>query len=168
MGNFQFFAIALILIVSCQSYNPNVSVQTAVKPELPDSVEDVEAYLTAIVGEMYPNIGKYRIKIVDKGYQFNFLIGGNEFDVKFNAAGKWKRSKVDIRYQRSLPQPILDVIKDDRLDGWQMVSRRMIETKDSTYYKLEFKKKEVEWDLHFDRNGNLLKKQKEIKKIISS
>ncbi len=162
------FGMIAVLVWACQSFNPNTNIETAIKPDKPDDVGDVEEYIVGTVSKMYPNIGKYHLKIVDKGYTFDFLIGGNQFKVRFDPKGNWTRSRVDIRYQSGLPSGLLDTLKDPIFEGWQMATRRMWETPDSTYYKLEFRKKEVEWDLHFDKNGNLLKKQKEIKKLITS
>ena len=167
-SNYFLVGLISVLLWSCQSYNPNTQIETALKPEKPTEVEDVEEYITSTVSQMYPTIGKYRMKIVDKGYTLGFLIGGNEFRVRFDSKGNWKRSRVDIRHQAGLPSGIIETLKDPKFEGWQMATRRMYETPDSTYYKLEFRKKEVEWDLHFDKHGTLLKKEKQIKKLITS
>lgn len=170
MVRIKYFPIGLIavLIWACQSLDPNTQIETVLKPVKPGDVGDVEEYISATVTRMYPNIGKYMIKIVDKGYTLDFLIGGNQFNVQFDSVGNWQRSRVEIRYESGLPSGILKALKDPLFQGWKMSTRRMYETPDSTYYKLEFRQKEVEWDLHFDREGNLLKKQKEIKKLITS
>ena len=166
--NLLLCVLITVLLWSCQSYNPNTKIESAVTPHKPADLENVEEYIASTLPEMYPDLGKYRMKIVDKGYTLNFLIGGNEFRVRFDSLGNWKRSRVEIRYQSGLPPGIKETLQDTVFDGWKMATRRMYQTPDSIYYKLEFRKKEVEWDLHFDKQGNLLKKQKEIKKLISS
>ena len=85
--SYVYYGLIAVLVWSCQSYNPNTPVETALKPEEPEGIEDIEEYIASTISQMYPTIGKYRIKIVDKGYTLDFLIGGNQFKVRFDSKG---------------------------------------------------------------------------------
>jgi len=158
----------LTLLISCNTrFDPNTNIEATIHPQLPGNEQDREEFIDSNLHAMYPNIGKYQIKIVNKGYKTGFFIGGNDFTVRFDSTGKWISSKVDIRYQSRLPDGIKEKLEDPLFKDWLMIGRKLTETPDTLYYKLEFKRKEEHWDLFVDKEGELLRKKKKIKKTIT-
>ena len=153
------------ILAGCESYNTNTNIETAYYPEIGQSPEDPEEYIDGVLKKMYPKIGKYNLKIKSKSFDVKFYMGGNHFNVKFDRQGNWKKSVVEVRYQLTLPPPVKESITNLGFDNWYLATKALTQTSDSIVYKMSFRKKEEEWDVWLDRQGKVVKKRKQIKKV---
>jgi len=50
-------------------------------------------------------------------------------------------------------------------DNWYLSTKALTQTSDSIVYKMSFRKKEEEWDVWLNRQGKMVRKRKQIKKV---
>ncbi|MDN5204841.1 PepSY-like domain-containing protein [Fulvivirgaceae bacterium BMA10] len=147
-----------------QSYDLDASIEVSKQPGENTENLDLETFVDKSLKEMYPKIGQYKLKIEDDQCEANFKIGGNDFNVKFGKGGIWKRSEVGIRYENKIPKKIRKAIQSSDLDDWFLVDKTLIETASEKRYKIEFQRGEEEWDIYFSDTGEILQREKQIKK----
>jgi len=164
----RFIVIQILLlgiIAGCESFNPDTNIEAAYYPEPVTDTQDKEDYIDEVLKKMYPKIGKYKLKIDKDGYSTKFYMGGNHFTVKFDEGGNWKKSDVVVRYQLTLPPKVKEGIEKLGFDDWYLSDKGLKESADTIIYKMKFAKGEEEWKIWLDRQGNVVKKEKQIKKI---
>jgi len=113
---------------------------------------------TAFIGKFgkvdhrWDNHGAYKVA--------SFTENKTEKEAWFDANGVWLMTETDLPYDQ-LPQPVqnaFDKLIKSKYQGWTRDDVDMLERKDrETVYVIEIKKGMEEFDLYFDKNGNLLK-----------
>lgn len=165
MRNHLIFLILSLVLFACnKSYDTSANIEANIKPTLNTNNTDPETFIDRSLKLMYPNIGRYDLKEEDSRYAISFKIGGNHFKVKFDANGDWVNSQIGIRFKNRIPGKIRSSIESSQYSGWFMTDKTLIETPAYKNYKIEFQKGEEEWDVYYDINGEILRKDKEIKK----
>lgn len=94
----------------------------------------------------------------DENYEANFKAKGKETSVVFDASGAILETEVEIK-KSELPASVLATIKTDFAD-YKIEEVAKIDTKGVTTYEVEVEKGEESFDLIFDTQGKLLKKEK--------
>ncbi len=156
-------------VIGCNSsFDTDANIEAATIPDLNNKQIDQEKYIDASLKLMYPSIGSYEMKIDEDKINTEFKIGGNKFEVKFDSEGNWIKSEVGIRFKNKIPGKIRDGIKSSEFAEWFISDKTLIETPNSKQYKIEFQLDEEEWDIYFDKEGNIVQREKEIKKKINA
>ncbi len=169
MGRLLIVLLSLVLFPGCNgSFDTDTNIEVVENPGLNTNNVDHEKYIDSSLKSMYPNIGRYEIKIDVNKYNTHFKIGGNKFEVKFDQQGNWIKSEVGIRFKNKIPGVIREQIAVSEFADWFISDKTLIETPNSKRYKIEFQQNEEEWDVYFDVDGNVVRKEKEIKKTINA
>jgi len=157
----RFFVFLLYLsMVGCGSFNPNSNIEVAVLPQNNINGIDVKEHIRESLEIMYPNIGKYTLENELDGHKALFHMGGSYFKVSFDANGNWKKSKVDIRFTNSINDNVRDAIKKTEFKDWKIVKKELEEKTDEKEYKFSFQKNKDVYELKFNGEGKLIKKEK--------
>ncbi|MDN5211189.1 PepSY-like domain-containing protein [Fulvivirgaceae bacterium BMA12] len=165
---FRFLVLTVLILSACQSnFDTGTNIEAERKPMANDAREKPEAFIDQSLKLMYPNIGPYDLKIEQNHFATDFKIGGNHFKVKFDKNGDWVRSEVGIRFKKRIPEKIRNTVNTSDYADWFLADKTLIESPAKKMYKLEFQKGEEEWDVYFDTQGVVIKKDKEIKKTIN-
>jgi len=95
----------------------------------------------------------------DKNYEANFKQNGKEMSVVFDAAGNTLETEVEIS-KAELPTAVLDVLKKDYA-GYKIEEAAKITATGVVTYETEIEKGEQSFELIFDGQGKILKKEEE-------
>lgn len=159
------FLIFVFILSACDSsYDTSASIEVANIPALNVTDEEPESFIDKSLKLMYPNIGKYDLKIEVDEFDTHFKVGGNNFKVKFDNKGNWMLSEVGIRFKNKIPGKIREEIALSEFSSWFLNDKTLIETPISKQYKIEFQQGEEEWDIYYDLEGKIVRRDKEIKK----
>jgi len=155
-----------IYIVSCGSFNPNSNLEVVEFP--PENINgiDVKDHIRESLEIMYPNIGKYTLENELDGHKALFHMGGSYFKVSFDAYGNWKKSKVDIRFTNSINDNVRQAIKKTEFKDWKIIKKELEEKTDKKEYKFSFQREKDVYDLKFNGDGKLIKKEKTTIQIV--
>jgi len=149
-----------LYLSGCGSFNPNSNIEVAKIP--PENVNgiDVKDHIRESLQIMYPNIGTYKLENELDGHKALFHMGGSYFKVSFDAKGNWKKSKVDIRFTKSINDKVRDGIKNTEFRHWKIIDKELEEKISEKEYKFAFQKEKDVYELKFDGEGQLIKKEK--------
>ena len=156
-----------MLMVRCGSFNPHSNIEVDHMP--PENINgiDVKQHIRESLEIMYPNIGKYTLENEFDGHKALFHMGGSYFKVSFDSKGNWKKSKVDIRFTNSINDNVRNAIKNTEFKDWKIIEKELEEKKDKKEYKFSFQKKKDVYQLKFNSEGKLLKKEKTTIQVVS-
>jgi hypothetical protein len=159
------FVIGLSM-VGCGSFNPNSNIEVVVFP--PENINgiDVKEHIRESLEIMYPNIGKYTLENELDGHKALFHMGGSYFKVSFDSNGNWKKSKVDIRFTNSINGNVRDAIKNTEFKDWNIIEKELEEKVDKKEYKFSFQNNKDVYELKFNGDGKLIKKEKTTIQIV--
>ncbi len=94
----------------------------------------------------------------DSNFEANFKAKGKETSVVFDASGAILETEVEIK-KSELPASIMETLKKDYADA-KIEEVAKIDAKGVTTYEVEVEIGEDTFDLIFDTDGNLIKKEK--------
>ncbi len=159
------FTLSLIM-VACGSFNPNSNVEVEELP--PENVNgiDVKEHIKESLQIMYPNVGKYKLENELDGHKALFHLGGSYFKVSFDSKGNWKKSKVDIRFTKSINEEVREAIRQTEFKDWKIITKELEEKIDKKEYKFAFQKAKDVYELKFNGEGQLIKKEKTTIQIV--
>lgn len=166
-GNPIFWLITLLLFSCNSNFDTATNIEAAIKPVLNSMDEKPEVFIDKNLKSMYPDIGPYELKIEHDHFATDFKIGGNHYKVKFDENGDWIRSEIKIRFKKRIPEKVRNGMEESEYADWFLADKTLIETPASKRYKLEFQRDEEEWDVYFNVDGEIVRKDKEIKKTIN-
>jgi hypothetical protein len=106
----------------------------------------------------------YTVKDVDwdkegDNYEASFKQKGNEMSVVLDASGNTVETEVEIS-KKELPPPVLEVLKKD-FAGYKIEEAAKITANNVVSYEAEVEKGEQSFELIFDPQGKILKKEEE-------
>lgn len=155
-----------IILVACGSFNPYSNVEIEELP--PENVNgiDVKEHIKESLQIMYPNIGKYKLENELDGHKALFHLGGSYFKVSFDSKGNWKKSKVDIRFTKSINEMVREEIRKTEFKDWKIIAKELEEKIDKKEYKFAFQKDKDVYELKFNGDGELIKKEKTTIQIV--
>lgn len=160
--------LVILLLFGCNSnFDTATNIEVEIKPVLNSGGEGPEAFIDQNLKLMYPDIGPYELKIETDHFAADFKIGGNHYKVKFDENGDWVKSEVGIRFRNSVPEKIRKSVEGSEYANWFLSDKTLIETPALRRYKLEFQQGEEEWDVYFNIDGEIVRKDKEIKKTVN-
>jgi len=161
-----FIFITGLMMIGCGSFNPNSNIEVADFP--PENINgiDVKEHIRESLEIMYPNIGKYTLENELDGHKALFHMGGSYFKVSFDSNGNWKKSKVDIRFTNSINDNVRDAIKNTEFKDWKIIEKELEEKVDKKEYKFSFQDKKDVYELKFNGDGKLIKKEKTTIQIV--
>lgn len=165
--NLGFLLIALYLFGCNSNFDTSTNIEAEVKPLPNANGEKPEVFIDQNLKLMYPDIGPYELKIERDHIAADFKIGGNHYKVKFDQNGDWIRSEIGIRFKNRIPEKVRNGIRESAYADWFLSDKTLIEKPASKRYKMEFQREEEEWDVYFDVEGKIVRKDKEIKKTIN-
>jgi len=147
-------------LLGCGSFNPNSDIEVAAFP--PENINgiDVKDHIKESLKIMYPNIGTYKLENELDGHKALFHLGGSYFKVSFDSKGNWKKSKVDIRFTKSICDNVRTGIRETEFKDWKMIDKELEEKTTKKEYKFAFQKGKDVYELKFDGEGHLIKKEK--------
>lgn len=106
----------------------------------------------------YPSASKVKWSLEKAGeYEAEFDMNKNEMSVVIDEKGNLLEAETEIK-EAELPQAIKTTLVKD-FDGYKIDEVEKTEAKGVTTYEMEAKKDKVEYELVFDTNGKLLKKE---------
>jgi len=149
-----------LLLIACGSYDPNSKIEVAAYPDLNAGENDNRIHIDHSLKIMYPNIGKYTLENELDGHKVDFFLGGSSFRVSFDSLGNWKKSKVIIRFTKSINESVKGAIRNSEFKRWQVVKKELSEKPGEIEYEFEFKKGDQVYQVKYDGQGKLLKKER--------
>jgi hypothetical protein len=147
-------------MLACGSFNPNANIEIEEFPPENINGNDVKDHIKKSLKIMYPDIGKYKLENELDGHRVLFHMGGSFFKVSFDSNGNWKKSKVNIRFTKSINDNVRNAIRDTEFKEWKIIYKELEEKADEIEYKFAFQKEQDIYELKFDGNGRLVKKEK--------
>ncbi len=150
----------LPLLIACGSYDPNNKIEVAAFPDLNSGDYDVRMHIDRSLEIMYPNIGKYTLENELDGHKVDFFLGGSSFRVSFDSLGNWKKSKVTIQFTKSINESVKKAIRNSKFRKWQILKKELSQKPGEIEYEFEFKKGDQVYQVKYDGQGKLLKKEK--------
>ena len=154
--------VAAYLVVACGSYNPNSEIEINMIPAVNDAGVDTKEFIDKSLKMMYPSIGRYTLENELDGHKAEFFIGGSSYKVTFTSNGDWKKSEVKIKYTQAINPKVREALRKTEFTDWQIVKKELDQKPDETEYKFHFKKGETVYDVRYDQQGRLVKKEKTI------
>jgi hypothetical protein len=169
LNRYKIYITGFILsftMIACGSFNPYSNVEVAEFP--PENVNgiDVKDHIKESLQIMYPNIGKYKLENELDGHKALFHLGGSYFKVSFNSKGNWKKSKVDIRFTQSINEMVREGIRKTEFKDWKIINKELEEKTDKKEFKFAFQKGKDVYELKFNGEGQLIKKEKTTIQIV--
>ena len=142
----------LVMISLCAAFVLNSFAQVQKKEEVSSAAK------TAFAAK-FSKAQKVKWSVEKPGeYEAEFTLNGVETSALFNASGKFVESEIKIK-ESELPQAVKTTITKDfagyKLDEIEKTS----DAKGAVTYEMEAKKNKAEYELVFDGNGKLLKKE---------
>lgn len=149
-----------LIMIACGSFNPNSNVEVEELP--PENINgiDVQEHIKKSLKIMYPNVGGYKLENELDGHKALFHLGGSYFKVSFDSKGNWKKSKIDIRFTKSINEKVRDSIRKTEFKDWKIISKELEEKADEIEYKFAFQKGKDIYELKYNGEGQLIKKEK--------
>lgn len=160
MKPYFFLLFIGLTVTACGSFNPNSNIEVEAFPAENINGIDVKEHIRESLKIMYPNIGKYKLENEFDGHKALFYMGGSYFKVSFDSNGNWKKSKIDIRFTRSINESVRDAIRRTEFNNWKIISKELEEKIDGKEYKFAFQKDKDVYELKYDGSGRLVKKEK--------
>jgi hypothetical protein len=154
------YTILILVMVSCGSFDPNANIEIAEFPPQNNEGIAVKDHIKKSLKTMYPNIGKFKLENELDGHKALFHMGGSYFKVSFDSKGNWKKSKVDIRFTKSINEEVREAIKNTDFKDWKIIEKELEEKIDEIEYKFTFQKNQDYYQLKFNGDGLLVKKEK--------
>lgn len=146
-------AALIIFILSAQAQQKKESSKQVKKIIIPELVK--KSFATK-----YPNVKKAKWDFEKPGqYEAEFNLGKVETSVLIDEKGNILEVETEM-HKKDLPQPILNTLATDFI-GYKFDEVEKVEAKGITTYEMEAKKGKEEFELVFDINGKLLKKEVE-------
>jgi hypothetical protein len=141
----------LLLIIACASFVFSWIAEAQMKEETPSAAK------TAFVTK-FPKAQKAKWSIEKPGeFEVEFVMNGTESSALFDANGSFIESETEIK-ENELPQAVKATLTKD-FAGYKLDEiEKVTDTKEAVTYEMEAKKDKVEYELVFDGNGLLLKK----------
>lgn len=169
LNHYKTYVSSLVLslfMLSCRSFNPYSEVEVAEFPAENINGIDVMEHIKESLQTMYPNVGKYKLENELDGHKALFHLGGSYFKVSFNSKGNWKKSKVDIRFTKSINDEVREGIRNTEFKDWKIITKELEEKTDKKEYKFAFQKGKDVYELKFNGEGQLIKKEKTTIQIV--
>ncbi|MDP4271730.1 MAG: PepSY-like domain-containing protein [Bacteroidota bacterium] len=112
----------------------------------------------------FPKVVKVKWSIEKPGeYEAEFIDGKIESSALYDAKGKWLATETEIA-QAQLPQAVKTSLAKE-FAGFKINEVEQVESQAGISYEMEAKKGKTEYELVFDANGKLLKKETETEKV---
>lgn len=92
-------------------------------------------------------------------WEAEFKLNGKKHGATFNANGQWLETEQAIK-KSALPEAIKATL-NTQFKGYKIDDVEKVITQDGTFYEMELEKGEEEWEVMFDENGAIVKKESE-------
>jgi len=159
-SNIFIFLIAILFWFSCGSFNPNSNIEIVDFPEANESNLSTIDYIYQSLKIMYPNVGNYTLENELDGHKAEFFMGGSSFKITFDSGGNWVKSKVKIRFTKSINKNVIEAIKNSEFEDWKIIKKELSEKPGSLVYEFKFQKDQEVYEVKYDSSGKLVKKEK--------
>ena len=141
-----------LVAVLCLSANVSISAQKLTSAKVPELVKKA-------LQAKSPHAENAQWEMEDGNYEVNYKAKGESISMQFSPAGKWLETETKL--VGTLPTPVTLTINKD-YKGFKMGAPEKIETSDrGTLYEIVLKKGKESWEVLFNADGKVLKKDKE-------
>ena len=155
-----FILIIVVLLNSCGSFNPNSNIEIVDFPVSNDSQLSTTDYIYQSLKMMYPNVGQYTLENELDGHKAEFFMGGSSFKVTFDAGGNWVKTKVKIRFTKSINENVIESIRNSEFKDWKIIKKELSEKPGFKVYEFKFQMDKEVYEVKYDSSGKLVKKEK--------
>ncbi|WP_028978529.1 PepSY-like domain-containing protein [Sporocytophaga myxococcoides] len=124
--------------------------------------KSVPSKVSSALTQKYPDLksGDIKWEKKDNNYKAEFTKDGQDYEVKLDNTGNWVSTEVDLT-EKDLPEKVRNGLNKSDYKSWTV---KDVEKKEKpqgkTLYKIEVKQGEQEYDVYFDQEGTLVKKNK--------
>jgi uncharacterized membrane protein YkoI len=87
-------------------------------------------------------------------------MGGSSYKVTFDSGGTWVKTKVKIRFTKSINENVIEAIRNSEFKDWKITKKELSEKPGSLVYEFKFQEDKEVFEVKYNSNGKLVKKEK--------